>query len=71
MGSYSAWDKGDSWRQETVCEWFSYSTWEMGIHSDGKLFAYSFLSGMGRLRIIATGNCSRMVSYSTWDNGDS
>ena len=34
----------------------SYSTWEMGIHSDGKLFAYSFLSGMGRLHIIATGN---------------
>ena len=34
----------------------SYSTWEMGIHSDRKLFAYSFLSGMGRLRIIVTGN---------------
>ena len=39
-----------------------YSTWEMGIHRDRKLFAYSFLSGMGRLRIIVTGNYLRMVS---------
>ena len=47
----------------------SYSTWEMGIHSDGKLFANSFPSGMGRLHIIVTGNYSRMVSYSTWEMG--
>ena len=25
----------------------SYPAWEMGIHSDRKLFAYSFPSGMG------------------------
>ena len=47
----------------------SYSTWEMGIHSDRKLFANGFLSGMGRLHIIATGNYSRMGSYSAWEMG--
>ena len=63
----------------------------MTNHRGRKLFAYSFPSGMGRLRIyrdrklfangflldvgqwgfIETGNCLRMVSYSTWDKGDS
>ena len=49
----------------------SYSTWEMGIHSDRKLFADGFLSGMGQWYIIATGNYLRMVFYSAWDKGDS
>ena len=41
----------------------------MGIHRDRKLFAYSFLSGMGQLHIIAAGNYSRMGSYSAWEMG--
>ena len=69
MVSYSTWDKGDSWRQETICEWFPTRRGTKGIHSDRKLFAYSFLSGMGRWQIIVAGNCTRMVSYSTWEMG--
>ena len=67
--SYPAWDDDKSSWQETVCEWFPIRRGTKVIHSDRKLFAYSFLSGMGRLRIIATGNYSRMVSYSTWEMG--
>ena len=37
-------------------------------HSGRKLFAYSFLSDMERLRIIETGNCLRKVSYSAWND---
>ena len=29
----------------------------------------SFLDGMRRMLFIATGNCLRMVSYPTWDDG--
>ena len=64
--SYSAWDECEANRQETVCEWFPTRRGKMGIHSGRKLFAYSFLSGMGRLHIIATGNYSRKVSYTAW-----
>ena len=47
----------------------SYPTWEYGIHSDRKLFAYGFLYGVGRMVYIATGNCLRKVSYTAWDDG--
>ena len=43
----------------------------MANHRGRKLFADSVPSGMGRLRIIVTGNYLRMVSYSAWDKGDS
>ena len=32
-------------------------------------FAYSFLFGMGRRRIIAAGNCLRIVSCPAWGGG--
>ena len=53
-------------RQETVCEKFLIRHVTIAYHSDRKLFAKGFLPDMERLRIIATGNCLRKVSCSTW-----
>ena len=58
MVSYSTWDKGDSSRQETVCEWFLIRHETVVYHSDRKLLANGFPFGMGQWYIIATGNCS-------------
>ena len=64
--SYTAWGVWYTWRQETVCERFPIRREKNGIHSDRKLFAKGFLSGVRRVAYIATGNYSRMVSYLTW-----
>ena len=58
MVSYSTWDKGDSSRQETICEWFLIRHETVVYHSDRKLLANGFPFGMGQWYIIATGNCS-------------
>ena len=100
MVFYSAWDKGDSWRQETVWQEISrlrFAALEMTgegetivYHRGRKLLANGFLLDVGngdssrqetvcewfptrrgKWGFISTGNCLRMVSYSTWDNGDS
>ncbi len=42
----------------------SYPTWDDGIHSDRKLFAKGFLSGVGQMGFIAEENYLRKVSYS-------
>ena len=46
--SCSAWDSGDSSRQETVCEWFLIRHGAIAYHSDRKLLAYGFLFGVGQ-----------------------
>ena len=45
--------------------------WDDGKSSWQETSRKSFLSGIGQWCIIAAGNYSRMVSYSTWDKGDS
>ena len=69
--SYSTWDNGKSSWQETISEWFLIRHGVIAYHSDRKLLAYGFLFDVGQRGFIATGNCLRMVSYSTWDKGDS
>ena len=51
-----------SYGQETACDRFPAWRGEDDIHSDGKLLATSFLSGVGKMIFIATGNCLRKVS---------
>ena len=46
--SYSAWDRSVSKRQETICEKFPTRHDTEAAHSDGKLYAKSFLYGMTR-----------------------
>ncbi len=41
----------------------SYPTWDDGIHSDRKLFAKGFLSGVGIMIFMEAGNCLQRVSY--------
>ena len=69
--SHPAWGGGVSLRQETISEWFPIRRGTKVIRSDGKLFAYSFLLNVGQRGFIAAGNYLRMVSYSTWNKGDS
>ncbi len=51
-----------SYGQETACDKFPVWRGEDDVHSDGKLLAKSFLSGVGKMMFIATGNCLRQVS---------
>ena len=67
MVSYSAWDGCVSYRQETIRVWFPIQLGTDVFHTDRKLFAQGFLSGLILLCFISTGNCLRMVSYSAWD----
>ena len=55
-----------SYGQETACDRFPAWRGEDDIHSDGKLLATSFLSGVGKMMFIAMGNCLRKVSYLAW-----
>ena len=55
-----------SYGQETACEKFPAWCGEDDIHSDGKLLATSFLSGVGKMIFIAMGNCLRKVSCMAW-----
>ena len=54
-------------RQETVCEKFLTRHDTEAAHSDGKLYAKSFLFGMGQKCFKAAGNYMRKVSYTAWD----
>ena len=67
MVSYSTWHQCVSYRQETVCEGFPIRHGTDVFHISRKLFAYGFLSGLGQMRFIPTGNYSRMVSCPAWD----
>ena len=55
-----------SYRQETFREWFPIRHGSIAFHTDRKLFANGFLSGMAPLRFISTGNFSPIVSCPTW-----
>jgi len=66
MVSYSAWDGCVSYRQETIRVWFPIRLGTAAFHTDRKLSAYGFLSGLALLRFIPTGNYPRMVSYPAW-----
>jgi hypothetical protein len=54
--SRPTWGYGASSQQETISEKFPVRHVSSGIHLNRKLLANSFLSGMGLMRIIATGN---------------
>ena len=64
--SCPAWLHCVSCRQETFREWFPIRHGTIAFHTDRKLFANGFLSGMTPLCFIATGNFLRIVSYPTW-----
>ena len=66
MVSYSTWHQCVSYRQETVCVWFPIRHGTDVFHISRKLFAYGFLSGLGQMCFIPTGNYSRMVSCPIW-----
>lgn len=51
-----------SYGQETACEKFPAWRGEDDVHSDGKLLATGFLSGVGQMMLIVTGNCLGQVS---------
>lgn len=55
-----------SYGQETACDRFPARRKEDGIHSNRKLFATSFLCGVGKMIFMATGNCLRKVSCMAW-----
>ena len=61
--SYPAWGRRFSHRQETACEKFPARRREDGIHSNRKLFATGFLSGVGKMIFMATGNCLRQETF--------
>ena len=66
MVSYSAWDRCVSYRQETIRVWFPIRLGTAAFYTDRKLFAYGFLSGLGQMCFIPTGNYLRMVSCPAW-----
>ena len=59
MVSCPAWLHGFPYRQETFCLWFPVRLDSMVFHTDRKLFAYGFLSGLAPLCFLPAGNCSR------------
>mgnify|MGYP007005709253 CR=1 FL=1 len=66
MVSYSAWPYCVSPRQETFRIQFPVCHGSIVFHTNRKLFAYSFLSGIAPLCFTSVGNFSPMVSYSAW-----
>ena len=64
--SYSAWHYCVFCRQETICEGFPIRLGTTVFLADRKLFAKGFLFDLTPLCFNATGNCLRIVSYSTW-----
>ena len=64
-GSCSTWLHCVSCRQETVCEGVPARRGSTVFLADRKLFAYSFLLDLTLWRFLPTGNCLRIVSYST------
>ena len=74
-GNYSrrvscpTWLHGFPYRQETFCLWFPVRLDSMVFHTDRKLFAYGFLSGLAPWYSLPTGNCSPIVSCPPWLHG--
>ena len=66
MVSYSTWRHCCSSRQETVREQFPIRHDTIVPHLNRKPFAHSFPFGIAPLLLITTGNCSPIVSHSTW-----
>ena|GEM_PF-839222 len=64
--SCPAWLHCVSYRQETFCVSFPVRHGSIAFHTDRKLFAYGFPSGMTPLCFIAAGNYSQMVSCPAW-----
>ena len=63
---HPAWGRCTAHRQETVCKRFPVRHETEVQHTDRKLFANSFLSGMGQVWSIAVGNCLRKVFHPAW-----
>ena len=61
-----AWHHCVSLWQETFYKQFLVRLDTIAFHSDRKLFASSFLSGLALLRFTSTGNFSPAVSYPAW-----
>jgi hypothetical protein len=57
------WRRCESYRWETTCEWFPVRHGGIVLQLNRKLFANSFLFGVGLMCFNSIGNCSRMVSY--------
>ena len=66
MVSHPAWLHCVSSRQETIRKWFPIRHDSTVFHTDRKLFANGFLSGIAPLHFISAGNFSQMVSCPTW-----
>ena len=64
--TWEAWQHCVSCRQKTVCERFPIRHGITVFLADRKLFAKGFLFDLTPLCFNATGNCLRIVSYSTW-----
>ena len=67
--SYTAWDSGGAWRQETIREGFLVRREAAAEHGGRKLLAKGFLFGMKQWWSIAAENYTRKVSYTAWDSG--
>ena len=67
--SSPVWGRGVSWQQETMSKRFPLRRGAMAYQSVGKLWAKSFLSGLGPWRIKASGNYGQKVSSPTWGHG--
>ena len=67
--SYPAWDRGGAHRQETVCKRFSIRHGAGVEHSDRKLLAKGFLSGMTQWWNTPTGNLFSTKIPRRWGRG--
>ena len=67
--SSPAWGHGVSWRQETMGKRFPLRLGAVAYHGVRKLWAKSFLSGLGPWRIMASGNYGQKVSSPAWGRG--
>ena len=67
--SSPAWGRGVSWQQEIMGKRFPLRRGAVAYQSVRKLWAKSFLSGLGPWRIMATGNYGQKVSSPAWGRG--
>ena len=67
--SSSAWGHGVSWQQETMDKRIPLRLGAVAYHGNRKLWAKSFLSGLGPWRIKASGNYGQKVSSPAWGCG--
>ena len=67
--SSPAWGRGVSWQQETMGKRFPLRLGAVAYHGVRKLWAKSFLSGLGPWRIKASGNYGQKASCPAWGSG--